>query len=206
MSAFVTTCATFSSGRSGLLPMCARLKENQPYGRERGKAGLTNHVKHEVPYQKAQCHSTAKQKSSRWKEERVDQRRHVKGHILIWRSVSSIRFLIREHRVFFHKVVCMFSAWLQLLNCGMEFENHTQRRYWILFSFQVIIIFKKERKTKKIQLSLWVECPDYLNRKFSWTHRWTTSHSDASQQGCAPAGSRSPGHGSPWRSGGSWCP
>lgn len=30
--------------------------------------GLTNHVKHEVPYQEAQCHSTAKYKSSRWKD------------------------------------------------------------------------------------------------------------------------------------------
>lgn len=31
-------------------------------------AGLTNHVKHEVPYQKAQCHSTAKYESSRCKD------------------------------------------------------------------------------------------------------------------------------------------
>lgn len=30
--------------------------------------GLTNHVKHEVPYQEAQCHSTAKNESSRWKD------------------------------------------------------------------------------------------------------------------------------------------
>lgn len=29
---------------------------------------LTNHVKHEVPYQKAQCHSTAKYESSSWND------------------------------------------------------------------------------------------------------------------------------------------
>lgn len=42
----------------------------------------------------------------------------------------------------------MLSAWLLFLNCGTEFENHTQRRYWILVLLQVIINLKKEKKRK----------------------------------------------------------
>ena len=49
-----------------------------PNSNHSNNTGLTNNVKHEVPYQEAQRHSTAKYESSRWKDKRTMQQWIIK--------------------------------------------------------------------------------------------------------------------------------